>query len=283
VAIVDSEGRVFGRLNVFDAAAVAVLVAMVALTVAGYRLFRLPVPPRIEAVTPAGLTSGSDLRVTIKGEGLLPYWRAYVQRAAESPGVSLDAGAMTRTDNYALVNGVQAKFLVESQTLAEVRLPDGLLPGTYDLILNNEANIVAVRRLAFTVSEARTHVTTATVPVRFVARPDVIALVREQDVDVSPPAEGEGAAKIVSIQRRSEMTGEFTENLTDGTIRGTQRVGVLECVLQMPVMKTPTGWTYRAQAIKAGAGITFQTDGYVVRGTIARPPTLEDVPAKGGQ
>ncbi len=190
---------------------------------------------------------------------------------------------MTRTDNYALVNGVQAKFLVENQTLAEVRLPDGLLAGTYDLILNNEANIVAVRRLAFTVAEARKEVMTATVPARFVARPDVIALVHEQDADVSPAAEGEGAARIVSIQRRSEMTGELTENLTDGTIRGTQRVGVLECVVQMPVMKTPTGWTYRAQAIKAGAVITFQTVGYVVRGTIARPPALENAPAKVAQ
>jgi hypothetical protein len=272
---VDQDGRVFGRFNLFDAVIGAMLLAMVALSAVGYRLLRAPLAPTIATVTPATLKVGPDLRVVVKGENLLPYMRVFVQRTSKPAAVMHDIDPGSHFDNYVLANGAQARFLVESTELAEVRLPDGLLPGAYDLVLYNEANIVAVRQAAFTVFEVPREVTVATVSLRFIGRPEILALVREQDVDVSPGEDRDGKATITAIGRRVEMTGELTENLFDGNVRGPQRVGVLDCTVRMPVVKIPSGWWYRAQAIKAGAGLVFQTDQYVVRGTIVSVPQFE--------
>jgi hypothetical protein len=229
------------------------------------------------------LKAGPDLRIVVTGENLLPYMRVFVQRAAKPAAVMHDIDPGSHFDNYVLANGAQARFLVESTELAEVRLPDGLLPGAYDLVLYNEANIVAVRQAAFTVFEIPGEVTVATVSLRFIGRPEVLALMRERDADVSPGEDRDGTATITAIGRRAEMTGELTENLSDGNVRGPQRVGTLECTLRMPVVKMATGWWYRAQPIKAGAGLVFQTDQYMVRGTIVSVPQLEKTSPQAGK
>lgn len=283
MAIVDQDGRVFGRFNLFDAAIAAILLAMVALSVVGYRLLRAPLAPRIATVTPMTLKAGPDLRIVVNGENLLPYMRVFVQRTAKPAAVMHDIDPGSHFDNYVLANGAQARFLVESTELAEVRLPDGLLPGAYDLVLYNEANIVAVRQAAFTVFETQREVTVATVSLRFIGRPEVLALAHQGDVDVSPGEDRDGPATISAILRRAEMTGEITENLFDGNVRGPQKVGMLECRVRMPVVKMATGWWYRAQPIKAGAGLVFQTDRYVMRGTIVSVPQLEQPPPQAGK
>lgn len=395
MAIVDQEGRIAGRINLFDAAAAVVVVIAVALSIAGYRLLRVPAAPTLGTITPSTLTAGSGLRVVLKGDNLLPYLRLYLQRTRQPAAVMHDLNAYTRFDNYALVNYTQARFLIESPQLAEIRLPDDLLPGTYDFVLQNEANIVAVREAAVTVvaappgparasdpkavvrvrgafmsltrdvagrlvsgaklpggsvdswgeilsvkpptpSEVRLDAgdksilatmadrwqvraelrarcdvngfkcylpngvllapggnvsvdaggtpvvfvvaeitpdvpereVNASVTLRFQDRPEILALIRDQDADVSPGGDRDSPARIVALGRRSERTSELNESLADGSVRGPERVGVLECTLRMPVTKTPSGWVYRSQMVKAGAAIVFQTESYVVRGTI---------------
>ncbi|MBI3491703.1 MAG: DUF4330 family protein [Acidobacteria bacterium] len=396
MAIVDREGRFFGRLNLFDASAIVVVLAIAALTVVGYRLLRVPIAPTIVTLTPSTLTAGPDLRVVVKGENLLPYLHVYLQRTAQPNAVMHDISPMAHFDGYVLVNFAQARFLVESPTLAEIRLPDDLLPGTYDLVIYNETNIVAVRQAALIVNPASppkpTHssdpeavvrirgafsglsreaattlaggtklpggtqdpwgeilsvkapapdearldfgatavmakmanrwqvraelrvrctvnaskcylpnggllqpggnvtidvggkalafvvaevlpgepqaLTTVNATVRFVGRTSVLAMVHAQDVDLSPGDDRDVAATIVSVERLAEMTSELNENLVDGSIRGQEKVGALECVVRIPVTRVATGWWYRGQSIKAGAAITFQTDQYTVRGAI---------------
>ena len=404
MAVVDAEGRLFGRFNLLDAAVVVIVLVTAALSVVGYGLLRVPTAPHITEVNPSTLTAGSGLRVDIRGDNILPYQRAYLQRTGESkvPMHDVTGGY----DSYTLVNYARAALLVESPTLAEVRLPEGLLPGTYDLILHNESKIVAVRLSAFTITPAPVvtklstdpeaavrvsgaftgltteaaatitvgtklphgasapwgeilavkpvvpdnarldfeagrlmvhirnrwqvpatlrivcmvgqfkcwlpnavviapganlsidaaggslvnfavtdvttdppeHVTMATMVVRFLARPEIAAMPREQDGDTSPGGDRANPARIVSIQRRGDVTAELNEALSDGNIRASERVAVLECVVRVPLIAVETGWQYRSQAIKAGAPLTFQTDRYVIRGTVgsvtlAPPPT----------
>ncbi|MBI3402911.1 MAG: DUF4330 family protein [Acidobacteria bacterium] len=395
MAMIDQEGRLFGGVNLFDAVAGVVVLIMLALGVAGYRILRVPVAPTIATLTPSTVTAGPDIRIAVKGDNLLPYLRLYLQRTNKPSAVMHDLNPMTSFDNYALVNYTQARFLVESPQLAEIRLPDNLLPGTYDFILQNEANIVAVREAAVVVNPppppppragdpkavvrvrgAFTNLTkevaaklaagarlpggsaeswgeilsvkppapaevrldageksivsrmtnrwqvgaelrarcdvdgfkcylpggallapgknvqadaggtpvifvvseiapdeperavNASVTIRLQDRPEVLALIREQDADVSPGGDRDSPARIVALGRRSERTSELNESLIDGTVRGPEKVGVLECTLRVPVTKVAGGWSYRSQVIKAGAAIVFQTDAYVVRGTI---------------
>lgn len=265
MALIDSEGRLFGRVNVFDAAAALVVLALGALAVVGYGLLRVPTPPRITVVTPSTLTAGPNLRMDIQGENLLPYLRLYVQRTGESTSVMHET--TSRFDAYTLINYARAALLVESPVLAEVRLPDGILPGTYDLVLHSESKVLFVRQAAFTVVPP-SGPTLAEVTARFVGDADVLALVREKDADVT--AGPDGAAEVVSIQRRFEIKGGATNSLSGGDVRAFDTLTVLDCVVRVPVTKTPTGWSYGSQAIKAGARVTFQTDRYIVQGTIER-------------
>ena len=52
MTIVDERGRLFGRFNLIDAGVVFVLLVLVPLAYAAYRLFR-PDPVRIESVEPS--------------------------------------------------------------------------------------------------------------------------------------------------------------------------------------------------------------------------------------
>lgn len=394
MSVVDQEGRLFGRINLFDLVAGIAVLATLALGAVGYRLLRVPTAPTIESLTPSTLAAGTDLRIVLKGDNLLPFMRAFLQRTTKPAAVMHDLSPWTHFDNYALLNGTMVRWLIESQHLAEIRLPDGLLPGTYDLVVYDQANIVAIREAAFTITPAPVkavvvddpvaivrvrgafggmsreeaasltsgltlgpgaepwgEILSVTVPVpdearidagdhsiiavipnrwqvraelrvrcrvnsfkcylpnavllapgsnatvdvaskrilfvvgevlmdvqerprdamatiRFLARPATLALVHANDSDVSPGDLRLGAATIVSVGSRSEVSTEVTESFTDGSIRTTDRVASLECTVRVPVVKTSTGWAYRGQPIKAGAGIVFQTDAYVVKGTI---------------
>jgi hypothetical protein len=394
MAVVDAEGRLFGRFNLLDAAVVVIVLVTAALSAVGYGLLRVPTAPHITEVNPSTLTAGSGLRVDIRGDNILPYLRAYLQRTGESKVPMHDVSG--GYDAYTLVNYARAVLLVESPSLAEVRLPEGLLPGTYDLILHNESKIVAVRPSAFTITptpvvtklstdpeaavrvsgaftgltteaaaaitvgtklprgapapwgeilavkpavpdnarldfeagrlmihirnrwqvpatlrivcmvgqfkcwlpnavvvapganlsidvagslvnfavtdvttDPPEHVTMATMVVRFLARPEIASMARDQDADTSPGGDRANPARIVSIQRRGDVTAEVNGRLADGDVRVPERVAVLECVVRVPLISVETGWQYRSQAIKAGAPLTFQTDRYIIRGTIA--------------
>lgn len=396
MSVVDQQGRLFGSVNLFDIVAGVAVLTSLALGVVGYRLLRVPAAPTIESLTPSTLTAGPDLRIVVKGNNLLPFMRAFLQRNGKPAAVMHDLSKWSHFDNYALLNGAQVRWLVESQYLAEIRLPDDLLPGTYDLILYDQANIVAIREAAFVITpappkavpvddplatvrvsgafsglsreaaasvkdglklpqgagdpwgeilsttapapdEARldaggeqsiiasmanrfqvraelrarcavsgfkcylpnqvllapgSNVTVdiggtrvlfvvsellpdppvrpkaATITIRFLGRPATLALVHANDKDVSPGDARLGAATITSTGSRGEVSTEITESLADGSVRTPERVGSLECTIQVPVLKMPTGWVYRGQAIKVGSAIVFQTDAYVVRGTI---------------
>jgi hypothetical protein len=252
MAIIDAEGRLLGRVNVFDAAAAVVVAAIAALAYVGYGLLRMPEPPRITDVTPSTLTAGAGLRVGIRGDNLLPYLRVFVQRTGESKTVMHET--TKDFDSYTLMNYARGALFIESPDLAEVRLPDGLLPGTYDFVLHDESKIVYVRPAAVTIVADRSATMRADLTVRFAGHASVLALVREKDVEIAPSSDA--PAQIVSIERRGPAKGAPDED------------AMLVCVVRLPVVKSPGGWMHGLRTLKAGAPFTFQNEQYIVQGTI---------------
>ena len=95
MSLVDDRGRLFGRLNLVDAAALAFVVAMVPVGYGAYLLFR-PAKPVIESVTRVEIgkeerrIAGGSLvaKFKIKGSGLSPLMRAWIGTSA-TPALGL--------------------------------------------------------------------------------------------------------------------------------------------------------------------------------------------------
>src|SRR5436190_21904666 len=106
MTIVDERGRIYGRVNLLDAAVAVIVLVLIPLAYGSYLLFRSP-PPKLLGVNPSRLYQGNELKVEIQGQDLRPFMR-----------VSF--------------NDVQARtFLISSPQLAFVDLPV-LGPGSYD-------------------------------------------------------------------------------------------------------------------------------------------------------
>jgi hypothetical protein len=115
MAVIDERGRLFGRINVIDAAVGAIVVGLIPLAYFAWLLFQQP-EPRIVAVDPPKVQPTTK-HVKIRGENLRPFMRVSFN---EHQGVT---------------------FALHSPDLAEVQLPE-LRAGTYDLILYDVAREV---------------------------------------------------------------------------------------------------------------------------------------------
>ena len=191
MALVDDRGRVGGKINLIDAAAVALLVILVPVAYGAYLLFRTP-PAKLLTVEPTRLYQGPNLRVTVTGQNLRPFMR-----------VSFD--------------DIQGRtFLIGSTKSAQVDLPD-LIPGTYDVVLYDYMQEVSRLPEAVTVLPMAL-TSTVEMQVAGAFRPvgdDVAKLLK---VGLKFPPTGEPTAEILSLgaKRPVDMrmrAGEVTFNL----------------------------------------------------------------------
>jgi hypothetical protein len=128
MAIVDGQGRLFGRFNVVDAVVAVFVLGLIPLLYGAAVLFRVP-PPSLKGVVPNAIQAGPGGRVTIQGDNLRPYMR-----------ISF--------------NTTQGKnFLFKSITEAEVELTD-MPPGVYDVVLYDVAQEQSRLPKAFTILPA---------------------------------------------------------------------------------------------------------------------------------
>lgn len=127
MALIDDRGRLFGRVNVIDAAVGAMVVAVIPLLYASYALFRQP-QPTILAVEPRTVTP-TTTTVRITGENLRPFLRV----------------------SFNQIQGTT--FALLSPSTAEVKVPD-LPSGQYDVILYDVAREVSRLAGAITVEAA---------------------------------------------------------------------------------------------------------------------------------
>ena len=131
MAIVDGQGRLFGRLNLLDAVLLVLLIGLLPLGYAAYALFREQ-PPRIVSISPERAQQSNELRLVLKGENFRPYMRvsAGIQQAREfifrstteieAPFDRLPSG----THDIVLYDQAQERFrLPKALTIAESPLP----------------------------------------------------------------------------------------------------------------------------------------------------------------
>lgn len=111
--IVDERGRVFGRLNLFDAIVLVLAVWMIPLAYGGYLLLRTPMPT-LTSVEPTMIVYGENMKFKVRGTNLVPYLRVSIGRN----------------------QGRTFKFT--DTTEAEVDLFD-TPPGVYDVVLYDNA------------------------------------------------------------------------------------------------------------------------------------------------
>lgn len=150
MTLLDDRGRLFGRLNLVDAGLAVLTVAGAAGLFTAYRVFRLPRGPEIASVEPATQPAANGARLRLHGRDFLPYHRVFVRRSGNAPGFVYEQEKPV--DDYTIVNHTQAQWVVESASLAEVRLPDQMGPGTYDLMFFNETRQLSVKQNAFTLT-----------------------------------------------------------------------------------------------------------------------------------
>jgi hypothetical protein len=152
MTLLDGRGRLLGRFNVVDAAAAIVVVAAGVALYSGYRVLLMPGGPHIAAVEPSSQPAVNGARLKLHGRDFLPYHRVFVKRSGDTAQFVHEGE--TPVDVYTLPNHTQAQLLVEDPSTAEIRLPDRMGPGTYDLMFYNETREVSSRRAAFTLISA---------------------------------------------------------------------------------------------------------------------------------
>ena len=247
--VIDDRGRLFGKLNLIDVITVAVVLGLIPLAYGAFMLFRVPVPI-ITSIQPMQVTQGQPNTLLLTGQGFRPF---LVARLGD-------------VESYG--------FLVESPTIAEVRMPETLPPGNYDLTLFDQVRELVRMPGAITVVPSSVSVpitAIATVRVRFVAGPEVLDVMNIGDVDLSglvAQEDTEGAVLMAIGQDRQRIDGLFSDGLLGRNFQVEGSTLSFAGRVRVPVVLGQSGWTYRNQAIKVGAGFTFESILGVMRGSI---------------
>jgi hypothetical protein len=245
-------------LNLLDAFVALVLLGLVPLAYGAFLLFRAPVP-NIVMISPREVPADEVSRIEITGENLRQALRITVG-TVPSPG-----------------------FLILDSGRGEIIVP-ALPPGVYDLNISDGPQVIATVPNALTVvapppevrapdqPPARIIKGIASLRVRFVAEPEVLAVMKAGDVD-TPWRE------LVLEADRAVLTGIGTD-LEEKTglvnqVNGSQRsfevpVRVLEFTgtVRVPVIFAGAGWSYRERPVKVGALFIFDTTAGIMSGWI---------------
>ena len=86
--LLDERGRLFGKVNLIDAAVGAFALLLVPLAYAAYLLFKAP-PPVVASVEPRIVTVPKGARLEVKGQNLRPFFRAYLGPTAVEYAIML--------------------------------------------------------------------------------------------------------------------------------------------------------------------------------------------------
>jgi hypothetical protein len=126
--LIDDRGRLFGRLNIVDAAVGLVVGLLIPLVYGAYILFRPPLP-RLVAIEPSQVEQGAT-RVEVRGEHLTPAFRL-------------------------MVGDASARFLLADSQNGVLEIPP-LQPGSYDVQLLDQYQELSRLPGALTVLEPAT-------------------------------------------------------------------------------------------------------------------------------
>ena len=110
----------------------------------------------------------------------------------------------------------------------------------------------------------------ATVRARFVAGPEIFSVIRAGDVDVSGLlTDTEGAVLVdVGSERQTTTVTANQETLLRRSLQVQQPMVTFSGTLRVPVVFTPSGWSYHDQPVKVGGLFNFETASGAMTGWI---------------
>jgi len=222
MAILDDRGRLFGKINLIDAAVVLFALALVPLAYVSWGFFRTPAPV-MAGITPSIVHAGGGERIVLQGQHLRPYLRAFV-------------------------GSTPADYLFESPERAEIRLPP-LAVGSFDVAIFDGAAELARFPNAVTVSADEIEL-----QVRYQVRPEVLEYVRSALQQPDPSVTQRPV--LVSYDVTDELQGTTKQDLLQG------RVTVIKAVVRVFAVKTGDGWRIDDQTLCVGCQLTLKTPTY---------------------
>ena len=178
-------------------------------------------------------------------------------------------------------------FLVQSPTLAEVKVGAETPIGTYDLTLFDEGQELvrkpgAIAVIPKPVPPVRSGM--AMLHVRFITRPETADVIHVGDLDVSAtvvasappaasapaaPAEARSAAIIAIEPGRQQLNSlAYVDAAPNKPYQVQQPMTAFAATLRVPVTMTKTGWQYKDKPVKVGAPIVFETTSGYLEGSI---------------
>jgi hypothetical protein len=242
MALLDDRGRLFGRVNLIDVAAGLLVLLLVALGYASWRLFQTPAPV-IASVSPTVILPGQPQTVEVTGQNLRPYLLANV-------------------------GPLRALYLFETPDRVRVQLPP-LAPGQYDMSFYDSKEIARLSNV-ITVKEP----TYAEIRVRFVTRPEILEVVKQaqQEQPKSGRPANPSAPVLVSFDVTDDLVGTTKQDLQEG------RMTVIRALVRVPATRSGAGWEAQGFTLKAGAEFTFTAPTYVLEGEILSIETPSDKP-----
>lgn len=263
MSVLDSNGRLFGRVNVIDAAVIAIMVAAVPVAAVAYRSMRADAV-QVSSLTPGTVKAETPARVTMAGAGFRAYLKAYVAPAG-TPFVLTQADRLSQ----------ETKYLLSSAISAELELP-GLAPGAYDLYIYDGGRQVAARPAALRVTAPQPQAMRQA-KVRFYLPPETAPLLKAGDKD-------QPGGAVVSDVRHSDERSEVMEmHLVDqdNLWTGQRMTGQLvEITLDLPLTQTaPDTWVYGDQQVLAGNVFLMTTDRYRLHGVVTWVGDVQQRPA----
>lgn len=270
MTVFDSRGRVFGLINLIDLAIGVALVAVAGLGAAAYRVFEIP-DPVLERVEPAEVVGGASPHVTLVGQHLRHYLRAFVPRTGEPFAVT-----------PAIPDAAEARFESVTEDRVELALPTRppLMPGQYDLYLFDDTKRIAYRRAAFTVVPPPYPRGRMEIHMYAYLYPENPGLVKPGDQDtlivVDPALPAMGAAAVTDVRVTPQVTseyeiafGEYKKGAPYEWIGSGGTRLVVDVTLDVPVLAIHPGrWEYKKAPVRVGERLTVGTAKYTVTGPI---------------
>ncbi len=268
--LVDGRGRLFGRLNIIDAALLAFVLLLLPIGYTASRLFRVQ-QPGIDRVEPAQQPVGPARRIRVQGHDFRPYLKAFVSRAGEPFSL------ITR-----LPTGIEGLVRLETPSTIGIELPN-IAAGAYDLYLYDETHEIARLANAFILKPPPE--TVLRVRVRLATLPDVAAMIHEGDVDIPDDSGAVGlttpSAKLITIRELGGPVPAVSASAGYGVSSGASFWSLdagarqAEAVVYVPAQLNARGvWEYSRQPIRAGDTFTFHTAAYTVQGIIEQVSIL---------
>ena len=232
MAILDDQGRFFGKVNLIDAGVAFVVLALIPLAFTSWLLFRTPIVA-VEPLAPIVLRPGQqDVVIEIRGRNLRPSLRAYV---GTTEGI----------------------YLFQSSQLAEVRLQP-LNLGIHDFSLWDDRHQIMRQSRVVTVKEPADD-TSVELDLRIVTRPEVLDAVRlAKERAASAAATDNQWPRLVSY----EVTREFDGPPQEG------RLCVVKAVVRVMASSGGGGWISRQTLLRTGDSFSVEAPTYVLSGEI---------------